>query len=112
MDEKTMIFCKNCRWYWATECSVSEAFISPIFDNALISDAHYRPPLKIRNESGVKMCQHRDCFCIKTYISIEYGPEEIKGRIAGQAQHNKDCNCSRYKPNRLHRFIRLFTKEK
>ncbi len=105
---KNMVFCKNCSWYYATECKVLEKYVprSIFNDKDRIQDGF------ISQSNGIKMCHHPCCFCIKTVVDIVLGEIKVPERDNGQAQFNVDCNCSRYKPTRLHRFIRMFTKEK
>lgn len=51
------------------------------------------------------ICQHEKCFVIITRRSPEAGVYEYKNRICGQAQLNKDNNCSYYESKR---FLGLF----
>ncbi len=94
--DTSMVFCKNCCWYYSKlrEISVDMKFIYPGKIGEVIGSA--------------VMCQHPDCFCIKTFIDIINGYTTIHERYDGQAQLNKDCNCSRYEQKR--RWYRLWIK--
>ena len=81
-----MIICKNCKFFKSQKENPQQKFV------------------EVNSQSTnfvivkkIKMCQHFICFKYSQKDDVAYGPYEIKERIQGQAQLNKDYKCKYFK---------------
>ena len=96
-----IIKCKYCKYYnkKSREDTVSLNFIEIIYD-IVIDDNKITPPSGItKSEIGyIKMCNHPKCFQYNIIFDPINGNKEVRKRIMGQAQLNKNGNCKYFKP--------------
>ena len=82
-----MILCKNCKFFKYQKENAQQRFVEPNFQSTGC----------IIIGKKIKMCQYFGCFNFSRKQDIAYGPYEIKERIKGQAQLNKNYDCKYFK---------------
>ena len=86
-----MLLCKNCKLFRKQKENAQEKFVDPDFNtNFQLTD-------RFVISKKIKMCQHFSCFKYSQKNNVSYGPYEIKERIKGQAQLNKNYDCEFFK---------------